>query len=75
MRKLENFNILDVPHHVVSEVASMVATAKKMCISVGWIDKVLRVIDTKGDHFTLLREARLLRVQLEELQEHRGQVG
>lgn len=71
MLKLETVHILDVPDNVFSKVAITVVTAEKMCIRVGWIDKVPGEIRAKRDHFTLLREARLLRIQLEELQEQK----
>lgn len=44
-------------------------------IKVGWIDQVLLEIGAKRDHCTLLREARLLRVQLEKLHEELDKVG
>lgn len=62
-QKLKTFNILDVPD-VLPKVADTMA---KMGIKVGWIDRVLREMGAKRDHFTLLQEARMLRVQLEEL--------
>lgn len=69
MQKLETLHIMDVPDNVVSKVASTFVVAEKMGISVGLIDKVLREIDAKRYHFILLREAQLLRIWLDELQE------
>lgn len=61
-----SFNISDILDNVVSKVASTVTLVEKMGIHVEWID---RLIDAKRDHFELLHEARLLRIQFEELQE------
>lgn len=60
MKKLETFHILDVLDNDVSKMANEVVVVEKMAIKVGWIDKVLREIGTKRDHFTLLWEACLL---------------
>lgn len=53
----------------------MVAATEKMGIGVGWVDKVIKEISAKRDHFTLLQEARLLRIHLKELQEQIKKVG
>lgn len=54
MEKLETFVIVDVPDNIVSKVACTIATAKKMGIKVGWIDKVIEDTYAKRDHFALL---------------------
>lgn len=53
----------------------MANAAATMGIKVGWIDRVLGERGAKKDHFTLLRDARLLRVQLEELQQELDKEG
>lgn len=64
-----SFNILDVLDNVVSKVTSTVTVVENIGILVEWIDRVIREINAKRDHFELLHEARLLRIQFEELQE------
>lgn len=44
-----------------------------MAIKVGWIDKILE-IGAKKDNYILIREARLLRNQIEELQQEMGEI-
>lgn len=67
--KLESFNILDVTENEVSKVVSTIAAAEKMGVRVEWLDGVIREIGARRNHFELLQEARLLRIQLKELQE------
>lgn len=69
VQKLETFNTLDVLENIVSKVDDTVDMAATMGIKVGWIIKVLEEIDTKRDHFTLLRDARFLKIRLEEPQQ------
>lgn len=57
MQKLENFNILEVPTQVASEVADVAAATANMGIKVEWIGKVLGVIGTKKNHYALFQEA------------------
>lgn len=73
--KLESFNNLDVPDNVVSKVVSTIIAAEKVGIRVEWIDKVIGEIGVRRDHFELLREARLLRIQFEEFHEQMGRLG
>lgn len=63
------FNILDVPEIIATKVAHTVVVEAQMGIKARWIDKVLRQIGAKRYHLSLLQEARLLRLQLEELQQ------
>lgn len=56
IQKLETFNILDFPKNMVSKVTDTVVAAAKMGIKFGRINRVLREIGAKRDHFTLLRE-------------------
>lgn len=74
MQKLENFNILDVPKNLTSNIVDIVDTAEDG-IKVEWMDRVHREIGAKRDHFVLLQEAPLLRVRLEELQQEMDDVG
>lgn len=60
-------SFLDVPDNVALKVARIVAPTKKMGIQVRWIDKVIREISAKRDNFELLCEARLLRIQFEDI--------
>lgn len=53
---------------IVLKVADTVEVAAKIGIRVGWIHKVVEEIGAKKHHYTLLREARLLRIRIEELQ-------
>lgn len=55
VRKIENYNILEVPSQIVSEVTDVVVTAPTMDIKVEWTDMVLTEIEAKKDHHTLLR--------------------
>lgn len=63
--KLESFNILDISENVVSKVASTIVATKKIGIRVKWLNRVIAESDARRDHFELLLEARLLRIQLE----------
>lgn len=53
---------------MVFKVAGVVAIEAKIGVKVEWIDKTLSKIATKGDHFALLQEARILRKEIEELE-------
>lgn len=46
----------------------------KMGLKVEWMDRVLCEIGSKRYHFVMLREARLLRLRLEELQQENDDV-
>lgn len=54
VRKLETFNILDVPDNIVLKAVSTVVVAGKMGIQVEWIDRVIGEISFRRDHFELL---------------------
>lgn len=54
---------------------STFVAVEKMGIRVGWINNVIMEINARGDHVELLQEARLLRIQLEELHEQMDKVG
>lgn len=66
---------MDLLENVVSKVANTVTAAEKTGINVRWIDKVLDEINSRRGHFVLLREARLLKIRLEELQKEIDKVG
>lgn len=48
---------------------------EKMGIRVEWLDRVIREIGATKDHFELLRETRLLRIQFKELQKQMDKAG
>lgn len=66
---------MKVPENVVSKVVDTTDTTTKLGIKVECIDRIVCEIGVKRNHFTMLREARLLRVRLEELQEELEKVG
>lgn len=59
--------ILNIPLEVLSEVADIWASAVRMGIQVGWLDKILGQIVSQKQHLNLRKKSKDLRKRLEQI--------
>lgn len=54
--------MLNIPSDVFSELSNTIDVVEKIGMQVDWINKVIREITVKQEHYTMVRELNLLEI-------------